>query len=355
MNKTVISFAGLALLVALGSGIYFAAQAQPTTLSQHQPKAGMTEPDTTMHGKIHPLTATAVIHDSDARPPAASTSLAPLSDAQLQQRLQSTSLANTEPPAISGVDAQGNLQLDQELRDLFDYFLSLQGEQSAADIAQLMQGYLATHLPEKAAAQAVNALHRYQALQARLDADAATASTDDTLAEKLQHLVTLRRQILGDTLAEAFFAEDEAYDRYSLQKMAEYATDQDNAAAIGQWESASLETLPEDLRERQQARQQQQHLLEGTRKLEQEGASASTIYQYQVLHGDTAAAERYQALNEQRQQWQQRLNEFHQQRADIENLDIIASDKAARIEQLLANSFEKNEILRVRVLENMEE
>lgn len=268
----------------------------------------------------------------------------------LKQALQSTSLADTQPPATPLLDAEGNLQRNRELRDIFDYFLSLSGEQRDEDIHQLIETYLAQHLPPHAVMQAMQTLAQYQTLNQRLTTLSQTMEGDD-LQAKLEQLASLRREILGEALATAFFGEEEAYDRYSLEMLAQANTGDgiNNANSIN-----ALESLPTGLRDRQRERLQQQHLLEGTQRLEKAGASTAELYQFHLLNGNAAIAERYQALAAQREHWQQRFTAFQVQRESIAQLPLSSEEKTTRINQLLAESFNETEILRVRTLENME-
>lgn len=267
----------------------------------------------------------------------------------LEKALQNTSLADTQPPAKPLLDAEGNLQRNRELRDIFDYFLSLSGEQRDEDILRLIEAYLTQHLPPHAVMQAMQTLAQYQTLNQRLTALSQTLEGDD-LQAKLEQLASLRREILGDALATAFFGEEEAYDRYSLEMLAQAnAGDDINTTTVN-----ALESLPAGLRDRQRERVQQQHLLEGTQRLEKAGASAAELYQFHLLNGNAAIAERYQALAAQREHWQQRFTAFQVQRDGITQQSLSSEEKTTRINQLLAESFNETEILRVRTLEKME-
>lgn len=268
----------------------------------------------------------------------------------LEKALKNTSLADTQPPATPLLDAEGNLQHNRELRDIFDYFLSLSGEQRDEDILRLIEAYLTQHLPPHAVMQAMQTLAQYQTLNQRLTALSQTLEGDD-LQAKLEQLASLRREILGDALATAFFGEEEAYDRYSLEMLAQAnAGDDINTTTTVN----ALESLPAGLRDRQRERLQQQHLLEGTQRLEKAGASAAELYQFHLLNGNAAIAERYQALAAQREHWQQRFTAFQVQRDSITQQSLSSEEKTTRINQLLAESFNETEILRVRTLEKME-
>lgn len=282
-------------------------------------------------------------------------SISPADKDTIMQALQNTSLADTQPPATPLLDAEGNVQRNRELRDIFDYFLSLSGEQHDEDIHRLIEAYLAQHLPPHAVMQAMATFAQYQTLNQRLNVLSQTLEGDD-LQTKLQQVAALRRDILGEALATAFFGEEEAYDRYSLEMLAQANAGDDtpHATSVNTNSINALESLPEGLRDRQRERLQQQHLLEGTQRLEKAGASAAELYQFHLLNGNAGIAERFQALAAQREHWQQRFTAFQRQRESITQLPLSSEEKTTRINQLLAESFNETEILRVRTLESME-
>lgn len=306
------------------------------------------------------LVTTPTKPDADERAASSPININTANSDNLKQALQNTSLADTQPPATPLLDAEGNLQRNRELRDIFDYFLSLSGEQRDEDIHQLIETYLAQHLPPHAVMQAMQTLVQYQTLNQRLTTLSQTMEGDD-LQAKLEQLASLRREILGEALATAFFGEEEAYDRYSLEMLAQANTGDGinnatsvNATSLNANSINALESLPAGLRDRQRERLQQQHLLKGTQRLEKAGASAAELYQFHLLNGNAAIAERYQALAAQREHWQQRFTAFQVQRESITQLPLSSEEKTTRINQLLAESFNETEILRVRTLENME-
>lgn len=295
------------------------------------------------------------LSNAEAMPATPRANISPVDKDIIKQALQNTSLADTHPPATPLLDAEGNVQRNRELRDIFDYFLSLTGEQRDEDIHRLIEVYLAQHLPPHAVMQAMATLTQYQTLNQRLNALSQMQEGDD-LQTKLQQVAALRRDILGDALATAFFGEEEAYDRYSLEMLAHAnaGNDTPHATSVNTNSINALESLPDGLRDRQRERLQQQHLLEETQRLEKAGASAAELYQFHLLNGNADIAERYQSLVAQREHWQQRFTAFQLQRESITQLPLSSEEKTTRINQLLAESFNETEILRVRSLENME-
>lgn len=128
-----------------------------------------------------------------------------------------SSLRGSEVDGGLSVDAAGRVVPDMAMRRLFDYHLSLIGERDPAQIRQLLQTYLQQHHGATQAAEALAYFDRYAAYLKRL-ADAridALASPQD----RFDKTVALRRELLGEALATAFFADEEALGRLTLARM----------------------------------------------------------------------------------------------------------------------------------------
>ncbi|CBL44415.1 lipase chaperone [gamma proteobacterium HdN1] len=274
-----------------------------------------------------------------------------LNAAGVRAELHKTSLAETDIPPLPLVDSNGNLPPQRALRDLFDYFLALDGESDPSTIQNLTQSWVVANLPEHAAAQAIQMLNDYQNLNERLKTVAENFQ-GDRLEDKLQQIADTRKEVLGEDAANAFFGEDEAYDRYSLAQLEERRTH--SGAVPAEDQELLLANLPPELQTRQRERIQQQSLIETTQRMEKNGASGAAIYQYQMLHGTPEVADRYQALTERRNAWNGKLDHYIQQRDEITKQAFSDEEKQRRIEQLRVTSFTPTEQLRVNALEAME-
>lgn len=279
----------------------------------------------------------------------------PLGAAALQTALDDTSLKGTVPPGIPTRDAQGHLVVDAHLRALLDYFMALDGERDEVTLEHWIYSYLSQHLTAEDVSRAMDVFKRYQALQTQPAAEGVSDGDANDFEPILQSIMATRREVLGTEIADAFFGEDETYDRYTLEKIALLdETDGDNSRTHD-WNSSAISALPDELRERQQLQQQHEALLQTTQAMEKEGASAAQIYQYHVLQGNTEIAERYQALAEQRQRWQERVSAYRSQRdqmaAEISDPEL----RSQRLQQWMASQFSEQEILRIHSIERMED
>ena len=106
-----------------------------------------------------------------------------------------------------------------------------------------------------------------------------------------------------------------------------------------------------------QYRQQQalQRLQDTERSIKETGGSSTDRFAYhQQTFGDEAAL-RLQSLARERQQWQQRYQDYATQRDQILTSGLAGNDQQQQLEQLRARLFAETEQRRVAALDRLEE
>lgn len=169
-------------------------------------------------------------------------------------------------PSLAGTDIDGALQADKngqliinlQVRDFFDYFLSAVGEVSPEVAISQIQQMAESHLPSPAADQALALLDQYLAykqaaltvMQTRLDPARRgdPAYQLSALGDALTQLKKLRQATFDAHVHNAFFGQEEAYSEYTLATLAiqqrQDLSDQGKQALI-QWHRNQL---PEAMR-----------------------------------------------------------------------------------------------------------
>jgi lipase chaperone LimK len=145
---------------------------------------------------------------------------------------------NPFAPSLQGTDIDGVLQADDngqlivnlEVRDFFDYFLSTVGEVSPEAAIGQIQQMARQHLPESAAQQALALLDQYldykQASLAVMQTELDPARQHEpayqlsALGNALAQLKGLRQQTFSPEAHQAFFGMEEAYSEYTLATLA---------------------------------------------------------------------------------------------------------------------------------------
>lgn len=262
------------------------------------------------------------------------------------------SLSGSHAPGVR-TDANGNLVIEPALRDLFEYFLSTLGEESLEDISARLAGHLRSHLPPAAAGHAWQIYNDYLGYRAALSGQPAVPLDDLAVTRaRLDDVAALRRAQLGNEVADAFFAAEEAYDRYTLESLLVQRDgsldDSAKAARIAALEAA----LPPELLAARRQATAIGDVAATVERLRAAGASDADVYAARADTLGSEAAERLAALDREESQWKARHDDYRRQRAAIlEAPGLSASDREQQVEALRARLFNEQEILRVRALD----
>lgn len=262
-----------------------------------------------------------------------------------------TSLQGTELDGEARADGQGRLVVDRRLRDLFDYFLSLVGEEPLPRIQARLAAYLQAQLPPAAAQQALALLDRYirygeargqlgQSLGSVAAPQADGRLSPEALAERLQAMRDLQQQYFSDEERQAFFGDDEAEDRYTVARVAVWQDTQLNALQKAQRLRDLQQTLPVHLQQRLTAADAVTDLRALHADWQARGGTPEELRAARVALVGEAAADRLEALDAQRAAWAQRVNDYRAAVARIEqdaSLSPALRDQA--VQQLRQSAF----------------
>jgi lipase chaperone LimK len=140
------------------------------------------------------------------------------------------SLAGTDIDGALQADGNGQLIINLQIRDFFDYFLSAVGEVPPEVAIGQIQQMAESHLPSPAADQALALLDQYLAykqaaltvMQTRLDPARRgdPAYQLSALGDALTKLKELRQASFDANVHTAFFGQEEAYSEYTLAALA---------------------------------------------------------------------------------------------------------------------------------------
>lgn len=270
------------------------------------------------------------------------------------------SLKDTEVDGELEVDAAGRLKITNGIRRLFDYFLSATGEEPLDTILARIKAYIRHKLPAGPAAEAERLLDAYIAYKKGLDGiqqvAAPTGSQIDLQAVRYQmeQVGALRRQYFSPDVIAAFFADEDAYDRYTLARL-EVMQDRQLSPAVRAQQLAALEQqLPQALQDSLKAINQYQNLQTLTDDWQKRGGSTAELRQIRENLVGPEAADRLERLDSERAQWSQRMNAWLTERAGIlANPALGAQDRQVQVSVARQQRFQASEILRVESLERM--
>lgn len=275
----------------------------------------------------------------------------PIAPARLTPAAQEpTSLRGTQVDGELLVDARGNLVLTSQVRHLFDYFLSLIGEESSQQARQRIRDHLTAQLDEPARSQALELLETYLDYQYQLvdlEARFPVAERLEDLLAREQAVQQLRARLFSREAHEAFFAGEEIYNNFTLERL----TIQQDPSLSDREKGLAIEALRENLpEEMQQLLVPQIHndLREQTLALRAAGADEGRIRQLRMGMLGPEATERLEELDRSRAEWRERVEAFQQERERILSQPGLAeSDRRAAVNALLEEQFTANERLRL--------
>lgn len=261
--------------------------------------------------------------------------------------MDGSSLRGTEVDGGVSFDANGNVLLDAGLRRLFDYHLSLIGERDPAQIRQLLKDHLLGRYGPQHAQSVLRYFDRYVGYLQRL-ADSKIGQSMDP-QDRLAKVAALRRQMLGDEMASAFFAEEEALAALTLERMA-IAADSRLTAAQKSQRLAAL-----DRSQGYTARAEADIasiIADQNLRLDRANASADRrTAEREALWGREAAG-RLARLDEQRAQWDARIEQYLFARSRIDaDRSLSPAARAQALAALRAQRFDAAEQRRIASLE----
>jgi len=250
--------------------------------------------------------------------------------------------------------ASGDLIIDETARGLFDFYLAAIDEEALEIILLRINLALENELSGKAFDQASELLRNYinyKIVLTELEEPFSKQMDISALKQRNDYVKSLRRAQLGESAADIFFAQDEAYDDYMLERL---AIQQNTTLSLDQRKQA-LARAEQDLPEKMQTMRKQvtvhADLSQNIKALRKEGASDNEIFQARsdVLGAD--AAVRLAQLDEKRALWQQRLDEYVSDRDQIKSSGLSKEDQHLALNNLLEQNFQGRDQLRVRALD----
>lgn len=274
------------------------------------------------------------------------------SSAALLADLQTTSLAGIDIPRSLNTDTQGNLIADEGLRELMDFFLSLDGERTPDEIRALLHAALRQQCNVACAASAIALFEDYQHYLSEMQRQQQTLSDIDDLRARMEAVTALRTALLGPALADALFGYEQAYDALRIEQW-EIRQDKQlpEEAKREQLQALSMSS-PAGLQERDAIAQQWRQLRTLQRESTQQD-QASLYSAHLELVGE-AAANRLAELDTAREHWQQRYQQYRSEALMIDSTALAASDRAEQLARLRQEYFSTQEITRVAALDRIQ-
>lgn len=268
-------------------------------------------------------------------------------------------LIGLEPEIPVSLDTNGHLIPDRRLRILFDFHLANLDREPMDRVLSRIRASLNNRLTEPALSQALELLSQYVDYRlslTELDQSLPPGLDDQgfdlkALRMRQQALQSIRAKHFTPQIQAAFFGEEAQLDEFTLSKLEieqnTALTEQQKVRQLAQLES----TLPDTVQQTRTRGMINADVFEKTETMRSKGATDADIFQLRARNlGETAATNLAQ-LDHQQQQWQQRLDHYHREKASLENAGLSGQDQQAALSQLQQQLFTGPEQLRVRALD----
>jgi lipase chaperone LimK len=253
------------------------------------------------------------------------------------------------------LDGDGNLIVGMELKDLFELYLSAMGEEMLDDILLRIQNALALQLSAPALAQGYDALKRFIDYKVEL-ANLEQQPRDNTLSEldnirrQKEILTTIQQEYFTPIESDALFAAEAEYDAFMLDHLTIQQNTELTAIEKQQQVNALEASLPEDIRVGRERTMAPARIYQQANVMRSEGKTSADIYQMRAQSLGEDAAIALAALDQTRDQWQQRLDAFNATYNSISASGLSETDQETAVNALLARDFDATESIRVRAL-----
>ncbi|HLR18243.1 MAG TPA: lipase secretion chaperone [Alcanivoracaceae bacterium] len=271
------------------------------------------------------------------------------------------------PPSLQGtevdggfvLDEDGNLVITHHIRTLFDYFLTAQGEEPLSTILRRLRAYIHHTLEGEAALEAEALLDSYIGYLAAADEMDSTVVPGqrldlDLLSEQKDRLAALRGEYFSAVANDAFFLEEDTYDRYTIARLKIMNDKQLSSAEKANQLSELRSQQPQALQETLQSINEYQDLRHLTGEWQAAGGDEKELRALRTKMVGEAATKRLEQLDAERAQWQQRVEQWMAEREKIlSNQNLSEPDKQARIKTLREERFDGPERLRIQALERL--
>lgn len=265
------------------------------------------------------------------------------------------SLAGTSMPGgWAETDVNGSLVPTPQLRQLFEYYLAALGEETLPQVIARIEQALA-QLEEPARTEALSTLGDYldyKLALGDLETSYGNATTLDAgeMQRRMAEIHALRRTWMDARTADAFFAADEAVDRFQVEQLRiktdPSLSDEERAQALMQAEQA----LPAPMRE---ARRETRKFTDYQRARSEFAGDPEALRAWRNEHFGEEAARRLEKVEIEQRAWESKWQAYSSALSELEALGLAGPEREAAVDSLRGEYFEGAEKLRAEALDSI--
>jgi len=261
----------------------------------------------------------------------------------------------------------GHLIISDDIKYIFDYFLSTINEEELDKILLRIDEYLNHYLVEPALGESKIILAQYIDLKTSLfeleqemGAERADLVKDqlaggqylELLRDRLNRRNALRAEYLEPEVNEIFYEEEEAYDEYTYSRLLlnidkSLSPEERNLHVV-----ELQQMLPEDIQQSMRKSQIIDELTVETNKILAAGGDQQQVHQLRKEMFGEEAAQRFDTLDQKRAQWKIRMDNFLAERTKILNTEGLPQEELIlQVNTLREAHFDTSEQMKAQVYE----
>ncbi len=270
------------------------------------------------------------------------------------------SLADIDHNVKLQVDEDGNLIINSDTLDLFEFYLSAMGEEPLESILIRIRHNIESQLSSVAKEQAFLLLKNF--VDYKIELSTLSTNQINTTIEahsqlealRLQkvNVASLRAKYFSPSTYHAFFQQDDQYDNFMLTQLIIKQNPELDSTQKKQQLDELFNELPDEIKRVRQSVSQHAQVFQDAQDMRNNGASKEDIYQLRAVTLGDEAAMALTKLDEKRSQWYQRLSQYAQQRDAILASGLSREDAQLAISTFIKQNFSKPESVRVQALDH---
>ena len=242
------------------------------------------------------------------------------------------------------LDNANRLIVNEQARNCFEYFITQYGEKDLKQIKHDFKTYIQQNYKQPALGQIIDLWNRYINYREKLG-DLQPPNIDKEDPQYYQsifaNMKNLRKQLFSNYEIEGLFGTEDTYHEYTLNRMTVLADKSLTEAQKAQKLKDLFNQLPEDWK----ANLEQLNKLEDLRKLTADikarGGSVQDIHQMRMNLVGPEATQRLEALDEQRNDWKVKVNQYLDERDSIMKSGMSDKAKQQAVQKLRTQHFNK--------------
>lgn len=269
------------------------------------------------------------------------------------------------------IDDEGHLILADDIKYIFDFFLSTINEEELDIIKSRIDEYLNHYLKEPALSESKNIFAQYIGmkvalfeLEKELGSEKLNLETDqlakgsylELLNYRLNRRNTLRAEYLDPEVNAIFYHEEEVYDEFTLTRLQLNSDPELTPDERSQKVNELQKMLPEDVQKSMRNTQIIDELKIKTNKLLAEGGDQQQVNELRKQMFGEEAAQRFDVLDQARAQWANRMEEYLKQREVLLNTEGLPRDEIQlQVNTLRETHFDPSEQMKAKIFEKRSE